>query len=103
MFSDLLFGTDASASTIAIVSPAGSVTRSELRQMDRLLRDQLEFLSERRVGLIFRSNAESYATLAALDELRCDVFLLNAQLPDRELICRAESFRFGAIVDPQPN
>src|SRR5215469_13220430 len=100
MFSRLILHSDAPASSAAIISTHGSATWDELRQMTELLRRKVEALAKRRLGLIFRGAAKSYAALAALDQLQSDCFLLDPQLSNDELARRAANFRLGVIFDP---
>ena len=55
-------------------------------------------VAKRRVGLSFQPTADSYAALAALDRLACDVFLFDARFPMEEALRQAKNLKLGAFL-----
>jgi acyl-CoA synthetase (AMP-forming)/AMP-acid ligase II len=82
----------------AIVTRHGPTTWGELREESRLIAASQKEIEKRRVGLSFSPTAGSYAALAALDKLACDVFLFNAQLPIEETLRLAKKLKLGAVL-----
>jgi acyl-CoA synthetase (AMP-forming)/AMP-acid ligase II len=84
----------------AVVTRTQSTTWGELREETLRIGNSHQALGKRRVGLSFPPVAASYASLAALDKLACDVFLLDARLPLEEAMRLARKLRLGALIVP---
>jgi acyl-CoA synthetase (AMP-forming)/AMP-acid ligase II len=82
----------------AVVTRNQSTTWSEMREQARAIANRYEAIRQRRVGLRFPPTARSYAALAALGSLGCDVFLFDAQLTLEETLRLARSLRLGALL-----
>jgi acyl-CoA synthetase (AMP-forming)/AMP-acid ligase II len=82
----------------AVVTREKSTTWSEMREQARAIAGDCQLLRRRRVGLSFPPTATSYAALAALESLSCDVFLLDAHLPLEDMLRLAESLKLGALL-----
>jgi acyl-CoA synthetase (AMP-forming)/AMP-acid ligase II len=100
MFSDLICHPDHASAREAVVTVAGSASWAELAELARGFAQQFRRLAGRRVGLSFRPVAASFSTLAALDELQADVFLLDGDSTPDAMRSIAERFRLGALVVP---
>ena len=66
---------------------------------DRLFAD-LQRLHGCRVGLVMHPSASCLAALAALDDLACQVYLIDEQLSREAMLEMAELRRFRALVVP---
>jgi acyl-CoA synthetase (AMP-forming)/AMP-acid ligase II len=84
---------------IAIASPEGEATWSELRSWAEAAASRLSGLRGARVGLVVRPSPASVAALAALERLSSDVFLLNPGLDDAEREETGRRFRLSALVE----
>jgi acyl-CoA synthetase (AMP-forming)/AMP-acid ligase II len=82
----------------AVVTRDQSANWAALREQAQRLFKAQQGLGKRRVGLSFQPAAGSYAALAALERLACDVFLLDSNLPFEEAIRLGEKLRLGALM-----
>jgi acyl-CoA synthetase (AMP-forming)/AMP-acid ligase II len=82
----------------AVVTREKSTTWSEMREQARAIAADCHRLRQRRVGLSFPPTATSYAALAALESLSCDVFLLDAHLALEDSLRLAKSLKLGAFL-----
>ncbi len=82
----------------AVVARDRSTTWSELREQARAIISSHAAIGQRRVGLSFPPTAKSYAALAALEILACDVFLFDAHLPLEETLRLARNLKLGAVL-----
>jgi acyl-CoA synthetase (AMP-forming)/AMP-acid ligase II len=82
----------------AVVTSDRTTNWAALREQAQTVFSTQEKLRRRRVGLSFRPAADSYAALAALDRLACDVFLLDANLPSEEALRLSEKLKLGAFL-----
>jgi acyl-CoA synthetase (AMP-forming)/AMP-acid ligase II len=98
MMSRLIFDELVPSGRTAIIAHGRSITWEDLREEAHNLLKAHSALTKRRVGLLFGSDELSYAALAALERLQCDVFLLDAQLPLPEALNLAEKFKLGALL-----
>jgi len=85
----------------AVVTRAHSTSWSDLRAQAQWIFETYGDVRAHRVGLSFRRNAESYAALAALDRMRRDVFLFDAQLTLEETLRLSKNLRLGAVLVPE--
>lgn len=98
MFARLLEQINAPSDRPAIITPQGDTSWNSLRQLMGSLTQEYNSLARRRVGLALPGTAKGYGSLAALDSLKCDVFLFDAELPTSEILRRARGLRLGACV-----
>jgi acyl-CoA synthetase (AMP-forming)/AMP-acid ligase II len=98
MLSRLIFDEPGPSNRQAIVTPLGSVTWSGLRRKAEWILETQKALGKRRVGLPMGPGAASYAALAALDKLSCDVVVLDGQLSFPEIVRLSERFQLGAVL-----
>lgn len=82
----------------AIVTGECSTSWSELQESTQHFLSSLASLRRRRVGLSFQPVAESYAALAAMDTLECDVVLMDSRTPTQETLRLAQSLKLGAVL-----
>jgi acyl-CoA synthetase (AMP-forming)/AMP-acid ligase II len=82
----------------AVITRDQSTNWAALREQAQSLFRTQQALGKRRVGLSFQPVASSYAALAALERLACDVFLFDANLALEEAIRLAEKLRLGALL-----
>jgi acyl-CoA synthetase (AMP-forming)/AMP-acid ligase II len=98
MMGRLVFEETLPAAQPAVVAREQSVSWGDLRAQARWILKAQKAIERRRVGLSFPPAAESYAALAAMDRLRCDVFLFDSRLPVEGSLERAKSLRLGALL-----
>jgi acyl-CoA synthetase (AMP-forming)/AMP-acid ligase II len=98
MLSQLIFEDALPNDRPAVVTGEGATSWTELREQAQHVFKAQTGLGRRRVGLLFRAAAETYAALAALNRLGCDVFLVDADLPVEEAVRRSGKLRLGALV-----
>lgn len=98
MLSRMVFEKELSLQRPAIVSNERATSWTELRGIAESICRDHKPLAKRRVGLSFRPVAESYAILAALDKLACDVFLFDSRHSAQDISKLADQFRLGAIL-----
>jgi len=98
MLSRLLFEESLPDAQPAVVTRDQTTNWAALRAQAQRVFSTKKALGKRRVGLSFRPAADSYAALAALDRLACDVFLLDASLPFEEGLKLSEELRLGAFL-----
>lgn len=84
----------------AIVGRDGAVRWGEMGDRHRAAVRSLSSLEGHRVGVAIRSIPDSLATLAALDALRADAFLLDGGSGREEWKALADELRLAAVVDP---
>jgi acyl-CoA synthetase (AMP-forming)/AMP-acid ligase II len=100
MLSHLLFGPGVRGDQAAVVTLVATTSWSELGLQTRAIFDERSTLLNRRIGLSFRGLAKSYAALAALERLQCDVFLLDGSLDRKTALDYCKKFRLGALLIP---
>ncbi|MBZ5502480.1 MAG: fatty acid--CoA ligase family protein [Acidobacteriia bacterium] len=98
MLSQFIFETPIPSGREAVVTREHATSWSDLREQAEWILTNYRGVAARRVGLSFRPTVESYAALAALDKLACDVFLFDARLPWEETRRLAHSLRLGALL-----
>jgi acyl-CoA synthetase (AMP-forming)/AMP-acid ligase II len=98
MLSQLLFETSLPEARPAIVTPLASTTWGELREQAQAIFRGHGALAGRRVGVSLHASATSYALIAALDRMSCDVFLLDSRLPPEQANRIAEKMRLGVQI-----
>src|SRR5271168_2752243 len=98
MLSRIIFDEEIPSQQVAIISMAGAATWTALRQLAHSIYKECKPLEKRRVGLSLHAAAESYAALAALDKLECDVFLLDSRRSEEEIRRLAQQLRLGAVL-----
>lgn len=98
MLGNLIFDGDLPGSRNAVVTLGQTTTWAGLREKAERFLETHGQLSKRRIGLLFQSSHESYAALAALDRLSCDVFLLDSHLRSEEAIELADRFKLGGLL-----
>jgi acyl-CoA synthetase (AMP-forming)/AMP-acid ligase II len=98
MLSRILFDETIPEQQEAVITRERSTTWAELRAGARAIADSHSTARQRRVGLSFPPTAGSYAALAALDSLECDVFLFDAHLPLEETLRLATNLKLGALL-----
>ncbi len=103
MLSRLIFDEPLPTSRLAIVTRDQATTWDGLRGQAQRLFMRHGAIKRRRVGLTFAPQALSYAALAALQRLECNVFLLDAQLPFEDAIALAGKLRLGALLTKETN
>lgn len=96
MLADLLSA--APPANLAIVTTAGRVTWSQLRQSVAQLVAQFAPLSQQRVGVLLPANAAGLAALCALDQLSAHAYLLDESLSLETVYDYADRFAWQAIV-----
>jgi acyl-CoA synthetase (AMP-forming)/AMP-acid ligase II len=84
----------------AIVTRTRSTTWKQLREEARRITNTHQVLGKRRIGLSFPGTATSYAILAALERLGCDVFLVDARISREEKFRISRQLRLGALLIP---
>ena len=85
---------------LAFVTEGQSTTWSDwLESVNRLV-DRYRSLRQARAGLLLRPSAESYASLAALSHVGCDVCLLDERIDSAEIRDLADSQSLDAVIDP---
>jgi acyl-CoA synthetase (AMP-forming)/AMP-acid ligase II len=99
MLSQLVFDSLTSDFQPAVVTPAGSTTWGALREQACAILERGKDLGSRRIGLLLRPQASSYAAMAALDKLSCDVFLFDGRLTAQQANALAEKLKLGAWID----
>src|SRR5271165_5912651 len=82
----------------AVITPCETTSWSKLKDQADTIAHTCGRLAKRRIGLSFQAAAVSYAALVALDDLSCDVFLMDAELPREDMLRRAEKLRLGALL-----
>ena len=97
MLNRLLFDEPLPEAQPALITRDRTTTWGELKQLAEAYSAQQAALAQRRIGLAFCSLAASYAALAALDRLQCDVFLFNGDRPAGDLLSAAKKLRLGAV------
>jgi acyl-CoA synthetase (AMP-forming)/AMP-acid ligase II len=100
MLSHLVFEEALQDDRVAIASGGAITSWGQLRSQAQAIFEQCRHLEGRRIGLSFRPMAKSYATLAALARLRCDVFLLDGALVRDQALSYCKQFRLGAFLVP---
>lgn len=98
MLGKLIFEEELPESRRAVVTPVHTTTWAGLREESQRFFETHRNLSKRRVGLSFQSSTESYAALAALDRLSCDVFLFDSHLQFEEAIELSSRLRLGGLL-----
>jgi len=98
MLNHLLFEESLPDALPAVVTCDQITDWAALREVAQSFFETQGALGKRRVGLSFQPAAGSYAALAALDRLACDVFLLDANLPFEEALRLSEKMRLGALL-----
>lgn len=81
-----------------MVTPRQETSWADLRRQGQEFYETKSGLRRRRIGLSFQSEAASYAALAALDKLECDVFLLDSRLPRHDAIDLCEKLKLGVFL-----
>jgi acyl-CoA synthetase (AMP-forming)/AMP-acid ligase II len=82
----------------AVVTPAGVVSWKEFARLMTGKLEKLYALGHRRVGLCLAATADSFATLAALERLECDTFLLSADDSKEVSLALARRLQLGAVI-----
>jgi len=82
----------------AVVTRDQSTTWAELREQARAIVNKCGAIRQRRVALSFPPTAKSYAALAALDSLACDIFLFDGHLSSEDAVRLSRSFKLGALL-----
>jgi len=100
MLSRLIFDESLRAEQPAIVTRERVTTWADLRAQSQHIFETQTALRQRRVGLSFCPAADSYAALAALQKLECDVFVLDARLPFQEAMGLSGQLKLGAFLVP---
>ncbi len=85
---------------LAFVTEGHSTTWSDWLESVGRLADRYRSLSRARAGLLVRPTAESYATLAALSRLGCDLYLLDERSDSAGIRELAEAQALDAVIDP---
>jgi acyl-CoA synthetase (AMP-forming)/AMP-acid ligase II len=98
MLNRLLFEESLPDTQPAVVTRDQTANWAALREQAQRVFSTQKALGKHRVGLSFRPVAESYAALAALDRLACDVFLLDANLPFEAALSLSKRLRLGAFL-----
>jgi acyl-CoA synthetase (AMP-forming)/AMP-acid ligase II len=98
MLNRLFFEESLPAAEPAVVTRAKTTDWSALREQAQSVFKQHHTLRKRRVGVSFRSEAFSYAMLAALDRLDCDVFLFDGNLSVEDAVRLSEKLKLGAFL-----
>jgi acyl-CoA synthetase (AMP-forming)/AMP-acid ligase II len=98
MLSRILFDETIPEQQQAVVTRERSTSWSELQAAARAIADSHGAVRQRRVGLSFSPTAGSYAALAALDRLACDVFLFDAHLLLEETLRLAGDLKLGVLL-----
>ena len=100
MLSRLIFDNTIPLERQAIVTSAKATTWSAMQDCAKSILHSVEPLRDRRVGLAFAPRAESYAALAALERLSCDVFLFDAYVRSEESLGLAGKLRLAGLLVP---
>lgn len=101
MFGDLLDSGREFLEREAIVTPSGITRWRHVAELAAEYSDSLRELAGRRVALRLAPEAASFAVLAALDRLRADVFLFDAESDPAEAFELARDLRLAAMVSCQ--
>ncbi len=84
----------------AIITRHSSTSWEEMKYGALRIAEVHRELRNRRIGLCLLPSAKSYAALAALDELKCDVFLLDSRLARESALRTASALRLGVLLMP---
>lgn len=103
MLSQIIFSDSIPSVREAIVTPNSAMTWGQLKRVASSISQEHKLLSMRRVGLSFQSRAESYGILAALDKLKCDVFLFDGSLSSSRIAELGREFKLAAALEPVRN
>jgi len=90
---------DGPATGAEIEDASGATTLPELRALADRCEIEAKPLAGRRVGVRLHGEAASFALLAALDALACDVFLFAGDLRDEAAVELGERLRLAAVLD----
>jgi acyl-CoA synthetase (AMP-forming)/AMP-acid ligase II len=80
------------------IGPNAISTWGDLAETVGMVRREGADLARRRVGLVFRPSPLSLATLALLDRLGCDTFLMDGRLGRDDAIRIGQELRLGAVL-----
>ena len=103
MLSQIIFSDSTPSVREAIVTLNSAMTWGQLKRVASSICREHKLLSMRRIGLSFQPRAESYAVLAALDKLKCDVFLLDGNLSSPRIAELGRAFKLAAVLEPESN
>lgn len=101
MLAQLIRRHNALPNRAAVVSPLGAVNWGQLANHCDLALAKLRAAQRQRVGLVMHPAPSALACLAALDQLCCDVLLLNPALGARGWRAIGEQFKLSVLVDHQ--
>jgi acyl-CoA synthetase (AMP-forming)/AMP-acid ligase II len=101
MLSQLLFEESIPEDRVAIATPAEKTTWHDLRIQAQEIFSAHENLRGRRIALSFRGTACSYAALASLSRLDCDVFLLDGAMASERALEYGNKFKLAALLLPE--
>jgi acyl-CoA synthetase (AMP-forming)/AMP-acid ligase II len=103
MLGKLIFEEELPGSRRAVVTPTHTTMWAGLREESQRFFETHGNLSKRRVGLSFQASTESYAALAALDRLSCDVFLFDSHLRFEEAIELSSRLKLSGLLTAEPS
>jgi acyl-CoA synthetase (AMP-forming)/AMP-acid ligase II len=98
MLSRLILDEELPSGRSAVMTRHRGTTWEGLREQAQEILARHANVARRRVGLSFSAEALSYAALAALERLGCDVFLLDAHLTLPEVRPLAQKLKLGALL-----
>lgn len=98
MLNRLLFEESLPDAQPAVITRSQDTKWAALREQAQAFFRTHHALGRRRVALLFQPVASSYAALAALERLACDVFLFDANLALDEALKLAQKLRLGALL-----
>lgn len=98
LYDFLVSDSEGAKEDLALVTWDDKASWSELSEASHLAVQWLKPLAKKRVGFQFCPSVGGFATLAALDFLECDAFLLDEQLTPEAANAVAAEFSFDAIV-----
>lgn len=88
----------------AVLTPRYAAAWGELARLTRFLAQQHGDLGRRRVGLSFHRLETGCAAFAAMEQLECDLFLMDASLSLEAQLHLAGKFKLGALFcEDQPD
>ena len=98
MLGQLLSNATPPSAATAIITRDAEVTWEQLTELKSRQLEDLAHLAGQRVGVVMTRSAGCVSALAALDELRCEVFLLDEHLEAPNLQTMAGTFEFHSVI-----
>ena len=88
---------------VAIIRASTCFSWQDIHEEAKNNYENLSNLSGKRVGLIFNVNSTGFGLIAAFEKLNANVFLLDADSTEKQVLHIANEFELNAIVDTKNN